>query len=185
MISMDEAIMKIISELPTASEIVYVDLKFPELLLGHILAADLKANTDIPPFRASIKDGYAVLASDGDGLRNVIGNSFAGIEPDLLEVKSGHCIRINTGAPLPKNADSVVQVEDTSLEETEVFIIINYNYNLFYFFNTHFQKNGEELKIRIHKKPVFGQDIREAGSDIENGQIVIEKNSMLKPIELG
>lgn len=45
---------------------------------GRILAKDIHSFCDLPPFRASIKDGYAVLASDGKGTRKVLGGVTAG-----------------------------------------------------------------------------------------------------------
>ena len=46
--------------------------------LGRVLAEDIHAKDPLPPFPASIKDGYAVIASDGDGHRIVLGDSTAG-----------------------------------------------------------------------------------------------------------
>ena len=78
--------------------------------LGYVLAEDIHAKDPLPPFPASIKDGYAVLASDGAGPRTVVGDSPAGISPKTWMVVSGSCIRVNTGAPVPEGADAVVQV---------------------------------------------------------------------------
>lgn len=83
--------------------------------LGYVLAQDIFAKDPHPPFPASIKDGYAVLASDGVGLRTVVGDSTAGCSPEMLHVRSGMCIRVNTGAPVPPGADAVVQVRDNFL----------------------------------------------------------------------
>lgn len=86
---------------------------------GFVLAADVVASFALPPFPASIKDGYAVLAGDGTGLRKVTGGVAAGDEAGLFgeeggaspaPLASGSCVRINTGAPLPAGADAVVQV---------------------------------------------------------------------------
>ena len=74
------------------------------------MAEDIYAKAPLPPFPASIKDGYAVLAADGAGLRIVGGDSTAGSNPSAEIVKPGVCIRINTGAPVPEGADAVVQV---------------------------------------------------------------------------
>ena len=88
--------------------------------LNRILAEDVVARDPLPPFPASIKvlftfssyflnktfnfrfcfvlqDGYAVIASDGIGLREVIGFSNAGTVPSDFELRSGYCVRINTG----------------------------------------------------------------------------------------
>ena len=47
---------------------------------GFVLSSDVHAPEPLPPFRASIKDGYAVLAADGAGARKVLGDSIAGIQ---------------------------------------------------------------------------------------------------------
>ena len=78
--------------------------------LGHILAEDVVAKDALPPFPASIKDGYAVVASDGAGPRPVAGDSTAGSGSGQHSVTAGLCVRINTGAPVPAGADAVVQV---------------------------------------------------------------------------
>lgn len=78
--------------------------------LGYILVDNIYAKDPLPPFPASIKDGYAVVASDGAGVRTVADDSTAGCSPQKSEVTSGTCVRINTGAPVPPGADAVVQV---------------------------------------------------------------------------
>ena len=83
------------------------------MALGRIVARTILSKTALPPFPASIKDGYAVRASDGGGIRNVIAAIPAGDERKELFVPAGYVARINTGAPVPKGADAIVQVEDT------------------------------------------------------------------------
>lgn len=78
--------------------------------LGYALAEDVYAKEPLPPFPASIKDGYAVLAAGGRGPRRVVGQSCAGMEPRLHEVTPTTCMRVNTGAPIPPGADAVIQV---------------------------------------------------------------------------
>jgi gephyrin len=85
--------------------------------LHRVLAEDITAVSPLPPFPASIKDGYAVLSSDGEGIRDVVGPVSAG-DMSAVEVTSGCVARITTGAPVPKGADAVVQVEDTELVES-------------------------------------------------------------------
>ncbi|XP_008486958.2 molybdenum cofactor synthesis protein cinnamon-like, partial [Diaphorina citri] len=106
---------------------------------GYIVAETTVAKDDLPPFDASIKDGYAVIASDGAGKRKVVGERSAGPVKSASPLKSSQCYRINTGAPIPPGADSVVQVEDTELTKG---------------------KDGEEVEIKILKTPTKGQDIR-------------------------
>ena len=95
-------------------------LLFPDLLaaaLGHVLAEDVIAKSPVPPFPASIKDGYAVLSTDGLGVREVLGPVSAGERPSI-RVTPGYVARVTTGAPIPEGADAVVQVEDTALVES-------------------------------------------------------------------
>jgi molybdopterin molybdotransferase len=82
---------------------------------GRVLAQDVAASRDQPPFAASAMDGYAILAEDavtGRQLKVIgeaaAGHSFAG------EVKAGTAARIFTGAPLPKGATRVIIQEDVS-----------------------------------------------------------------------
>lgn len=118
MFSVHEAMDTILGEISKDTVVQYISVKHPSRLVGRILAQDVKAVVPLPPFKASIKDGYAIIAADGAGMRHVSPiSSTAGIDPNELGVVSGFCVRINTGAPLPKGADAVVQVEDTELLE--------------------------------------------------------------------
>ncbi|MCL4138333.1 UNVERIFIED_CONTAM: hypothetical protein GTU68_032215, partial [Idotea baltica] len=134
--------------------------------LGYALAEDVYAREPLPPFPASVKDGYAVLATDGRGPRRVIGQSCAGIEPHLREVAPGTCMRVNTGAPVPPGSDAVVQVEDTKvlLEQED---------------------GSEEVEIEILKAPSEGQDIRPKGSDISLGELLLTQGQVIGPAEVG
>ncbi|XP_013921601.1 PREDICTED: gephyrin-like, partial [Thamnophis sirtalis] len=99
--------------------------------MGRVLAQDVYAKDNLPPFPASVKDGYAVRAADGPGDRFIIGESQAGEQPTQT-VMPGQVMRVTTGAPIPCGADAVVQVEDTELiresddgtEELEVRILV-------------------------------------------------------------
>lgn len=133
--------------------------------LGHILASDVFAQEPFPPFPASVKDGYAVLASDGPGERVVLGPVTAG-EIAASQVISGHVMRINTGAPMPQGADAVVQVEDTELLESD-------------------DGGRTEKRIKILTCPKPGQDIRPIGFDVNKGQQVLSAYDKLGPAELG
>ena len=143
-------------------------IRFTEAL-GYVLAEDIFAKDPLPPFPASIKDGYAVIAADGCGKRKVLGGSYAGIPPNMAATADGQnsvCVRVNTGAPVPNGFDAVVQVEDTKLMKTT-------------------DDGKEELEIEILKSPTTGLDIRKIGSDIEAGSKVLSKHSRLGPAELG
>ena len=165
MISVDEA-QKIV--LGQCSALGTMKIRFSEAL-GYVLAEDVFAADALPPFPASIKDGYAVIAADGLGRRIVLGSTSAGAKPDATAVadnQEGVCIRINTGAPVPAGYDAVVQVEDTKLLKSTA-------------------DGKEEIEIQILKQPSVGLDIRSVGSDIQAGSKVLSKNSRLGPAELG
>lgn len=85
----------------------------PALALGRILAEDVTADRDYPPFQRSTRDGYAVRSADaaqaGAKLR-VVGESRAGVSFDGA-VRAGECVRILTGAAVPPGCDAVVMQE--------------------------------------------------------------------------
>lgn len=91
---------------------------------GRLLAEDLRADRDYPPFHRSTRDGYAVRASDLGTLPATLdcrgqvraGDHFGG------SVQAGQCLEIMTGAPLPEGADAVVMVEYTRAQGARVEI---------------------------------------------------------------
>lgn len=87
---------------------------------GRVLAADVKADTDIPGFDRSVVDGYAVRAADTIGAGDAIpamlrctGRIAMGQAAPALRADAGTCIYIPTGGVLPAGADAVVMVENT------------------------------------------------------------------------
>src|SRR5713226_2276654 len=94
--------------------------------LGAVLAEDAVADRDVPPFRNSAMDGYAVRGADvtqgGVSLR-VVGAVAAGTLPERA-VGAREAMRIMTGAPMPDGADTVVRVEDTDNRTDTVTITI-------------------------------------------------------------
>lgn len=89
---------------------------------GRVLAADIAADRDYPPFHRSTRDGYALRAGDLAALPatlECVGEVRAG-EHFEGKVAPGQCVTIMTGAPLPAGADAVVMLEHTSREGTRV-----------------------------------------------------------------
>lgn len=83
--------------------------------LGRVLAQDVSADSDLPPFDRSQMDGYALRADDVQSVPaklKIVGESAAG-HGWHQEIHSGEAVRIMTGAPVPAGADSVQQVELT------------------------------------------------------------------------
>lgn len=86
-----------------------------EQSLGRVLAEDIRANRDLPPYPASAMDGFAVCATgivSAPVQLEIIEDINAGDMPKRI-VEAGQCARIMTGAPMPQGADTVVKVEDT------------------------------------------------------------------------
>ncbi|KAF6130234.1 gephyrin [Phyllostomus discolor] len=133
--------------------------------MGRVLAQDIYAKDNLPPFPASVKDGYAVRAADGPGDRFIIGESQAGEQPTQT-VMPGQVMRVTTGAPIPCGADAVVQVEDTELIRES-------------------DDGTEELEVRILVQARPGQDIRPIGHDIKRGECVLAKGTHMGPSEIG
>jgi molybdopterin molybdotransferase len=97
----------------------------PASALGRILAEDVTADRNYPPFDRSIRDGYALRAADaaepGARLR-LIGESRAGVAFDGT-VGSGECVRILTGAAMPRGANTVVMLEQTRAEGDFIILL--------------------------------------------------------------
>ncbi|XP_011043840.1 PREDICTED: molybdopterin biosynthesis protein CNX1 isoform X2 [Populus euphratica] len=109
MISAEEAlqtILKVAQRLPPVSVPLHD-------ALGKVLAEDIRAPDPLPPYPASVKDGYAVIASDGPGEYPVITESRAGNDGLGVTLTPGTVAYVTTGGPIPDGADAVVQVEDT------------------------------------------------------------------------
>src|SRR5207247_11468860 len=111
LMSADDALARILAGVPALPEV-----EVPLLdALGLVLAEDAAADRDVPPFRNSAMDGYAVRAADvrrAGVILRVVGSVAAGALPERT-VGTGEAMRIMTGAPMPDGADTVVRVEDT------------------------------------------------------------------------
>lgn len=159
MLSVDDALKKIYANTPqpTATE-----RPLSEDLVGHVLAEDVTAKESVPAFRASIVDGYAVIASDHVLIPSTKGvfpvTSISHAKPgEVPELKPGEIARITTGAPLPPGATAVVMVEDTVLKS-----------------KTDDGKEEKEIEILTNAiKP--NENVREVGSDVKAGDVIMKK----------
>lgn len=142
--------------------------------LGRVLAEDVAAPADVPPFTRAAMDGYAVVAADTLGATReqpvtlqTIGVVFAGQAPTTV-VRSGTCVEIATGAPLPMGASAVVMVEDTWKAERAA---------------SHAATPGEAVCIAatVHD----GQHTSAAGTDVRAGDLVGRRHDYLSPSRLG
>jgi molybdopterin molybdotransferase len=162
MISVEEALARILSEISPLS---VMQMPLP-VSSGLVLAQDIVAQEDIPPFANSAMDGFALLSRDSqpkDGqpprLR-ISGGVAAGYVADHA-VEEGTAMRIMTGAPVPEGADSVIQVELTRSEGPD----------------------SEWVEILDAVSP--GNNIRPAGEDMLRGQTVLQQGSEIGPWEIG
>ena len=137
----------------------------PSEALSAVLTEDVIAQQPHPPFAASIKDGYALLASPGVREFVVVGANRAG-QPGQSSLGVGEAVYITTGAPLPAGADCVVQIE-------------------------HVQHLGPQLpagaveRIRVESDPQRGQEVRPIGSDIGKGAVVLHAGQRIGAAEIG
>lgn len=164
MVSVDEA-LNIIKQYTPGPQTVKV--KVNSSLVGSVLAEDVIANEAVPAFRASIVDGYAVIAPDDGtttkGVFPVVSVSHAA-PGQIPPLKTGEIARITTGAPLPLGATSVVMVEDTVLK-------------------TMTDNGTEEKEVEILADDIKpGENIREVGSDIKAGSIILQKGEEVSAI---
>ena len=132
------------------------------MVRGAILAADIAAQEPLPPFPASTKDGYAVVAADGPGDYPLVGEVSAGAVADFA-VEPGTVAYITTGAPLPAGADAVVMIEETERLET----------------------GANAPRICIKEQVQSGADVRPVGVDVEAGQIVLAAGERMDAAEIG
>lgn len=140
--------------------------------IGQVLAENTTSQFNIPPLDNSAMDGYGVQAHDLQSASSkapivlkVIGSIAAGELPDG-EVRSGTAIRIMTGAPIPAGADAVVPFENTDEVKR--------------------RNSGLPIdEVTISTPVERGADIRPAGQDVKNGDLVLEKGCVLRPSEIG
>jgi gephyrin len=131
-------------------------------VVGLVLAETVTAPEPLPPFPASIKDGYAVIAADGPGDYPVIGEVTAGRVADFT-LHPGAVAYITTGAPVPPGADAVVMVEET----------------------TPLPPHNGQRQVRIGRQVRTGDDIRKIGADIRQGEAVLPAGVQLGAAEIG
>ncbi len=169
MLPVDEAIELIKEHTPAPQAI---RAKVDGTLVGSVLAEDVAATEAVPAYRASIVDGYAVIASeDGSSSKGTfpIASISHATPGEIPSLKSGQIARITTGAPLPPGATSVVMVEDTVLK-------------------TMTEDGKEEKEIEILAEGVKpGENVREVGSDIAKGEVILRRGEEISAIggELG
>jgi molybdopterin molybdotransferase len=138
----------------------------------RVLAQEIAATSDLPPFNNSSMDGFAVRAADvtdagTDSPRSlrVVADIPAGSHP-TISLASGEAARIMTGAPVPAGADAVIPVEDTNFDHRDAGTLA-------------------PNEVQIFKSARSGANVRPRGMDLRAGAIVLDKGRVLKPQDLG
>ncbi|MBL7118888.1 molybdopterin molybdenumtransferase MoeA [Candidatus Bathyarchaeota archaeon] len=133
--------------------------------LGRVLAEDVESALDVPHFNRSAVDGYAVRSKDTYGTAptnpvvfDLVGSVEIGQIP-TISVSKLEAVEIATGAPLPKGADSVVMLEYT-------------------------ERIGKD-RIEIHRPVTPWSNVSKRGEDVERGEGVLERGTVLQPQDLG
>ena len=124
--------------------------------VGRILARDVIADSDLPPFDRSQMDGYAIRAADVEQLParlKIVGESAAG-RGWSQQMKTGEAVRIMTGAPVPEGADSVQQVELT-------------------------REIDDGSEVEILEAVAWGRSIVHRGDEIKKGEIVLRTGEQI------
>ncbi|MGB3682546.1 MAG: gephyrin-like molybdotransferase Glp [Rubrobacteraceae bacterium] len=125
---------------------------------GLVLARDLKARLDSPPFDNSAVDGYAVRSADAEEGRTfgVVDEAPAG-RPAKKSVGEGEAIKIFTGGVIPEGADAVVMVENTS---------------------------GWGERFDLKKAATPGQNVRRSGEDVREGDLILRAGTEIGAPEI-
>ena len=157
MITVEEALERILAEITPLNTI---QVPLPDAL-GMVLAQDIVAQEDIPPFANSAMDGFALLSKDSQPQEGniprlqVTGGVAAGYLAEHV-LEPGTAMRITTGAAIPPGADAVIQVELTRSD------------------------GADSDWVEILQEVPSGNHIRPAGEDMQRGQTVLTQGTVLK-----
>ncbi|MGH8112834.1 MAG: molybdopterin molybdotransferase MoeA [Rhodanobacteraceae bacterium] len=158
-LSLEEARGRIVGQLTPVATMERVAVREA---LGRVLGANVVSGVAVPAHTNSAMDGYAVrgmdLPSTGHAILRVIGQSFAG-HPFGGAVAAGECVRIMTGAVMPRGTDTVVIQEDISRERDD--------------------------GVRIGTGHRIGQHVRVAGEDLAVGATVLTAGRRIRASDLG
>ena len=137
--------------------------------LGYILAEDVHSDMNMPPFDKSAMDGYACRYQDIKNELDVIELIPAGKVPEKI-ISENQCAKIMTGAMIPKGADCVIMIEHT---EEQGGGKIRYT------------KESKELNVcELNFKEKRQLNICYLGEDIEKGDVVVKKGTLIRPQDI-
>ncbi|MCD6369559.1 MAG: molybdopterin biosynthesis protein [Thermoproteales archaeon] len=138
----------------------YEEVQLPKAV-GRVLAEDIEAKINLPPFTRSLVDGYAVISTnvseayeDNPVRLKITGRIYAG-SSEKIEINNGECVEVATGAPLPFPANAVVPVEYT-------------------------HETGGEAEI--YRRVAPGENVDQVASDIVRGEVIARKGEKVTPV---
>jgi molybdopterin molybdotransferase len=152
MVSVQDAFSILQNNLPASQEIAYPLFQARK----HVLSQTLYSPINMPPFRQSAMDGFALCLHDALEYA-IIGEIKAG-DTHQMTLLPGQAIKIFTGAAVPDSAQAVIQIEKTSVKE-------------------------EILHLR--EQPKSGTNVRPIGEQISKDDIALEKGTMLNAAAIG
>jgi len=127
---------------------------------GLVLAEDVYAATAVPPFPQSSMDGYAFSFNEWQQYKKLhIKGEIAAGSNEIITLSSQSAVRIFTGAPVPPGADTVIMQEKVTVEKDELLI--------------------------HDEKIVTGSNVRIKGSEIRQGALALERDTVLSPAAIG
>lgn len=125
--------------------------------MGRVLGESILATENLPPLPTATVDGFAI-APGGDGSTWRIAGEMAAGHYEPMRLSPGTAVRIMTGAVVPEGAEAVVMIEHTT--ETDGI-------------------------VRVDSSPAPGENISPVGTNVQAGQTVLEKGTMIGPAEIG
>ena len=154
MISIEKALDAVIRN---TSQIITSEVKLPVEEAGSaVLSQDVFSPINMPPFRQSAMDGYAIHLH-GDLTYSIIGEVKAGDDHQPI-LNPGEAIRIFTGAPIPESANAVVVQEKVTVEADKLF---------------------------LEENPLEGDNIRPVGEQVKKGGLALKEGTKLTPAAIG
>ncbi|WP_420932926.1 molybdopterin molybdotransferase MoeA [Alteromonas sp. A081] len=151
-LSLEEALAKALAATHTVSDVERVSLFSAH---RRVVAQDVVATLDVPPWDNSAMDGFAINAgSYHQGQALIVQGIITAGEKASTPLAVGHAFKIMTGAPIPDGANAVIMIENCGSDA-----------------------NGNVI---IHEAPTPGQNIRPQANDITKGQVLIKKGTQLR-----
>ncbi|KAI0638478.1 MoaB/Mog domain-containing protein [Trametes polyzona] len=158
LISVAEAFLTILREIKPLS---VAEVLVTPQLRGHVIAEDVLAPQNVPTTYSTNVDGYALRSTDPPGIYKVLDHR---THPLNAPLPPGAVFRVNTGGPLPAGADAVIMVEDTRLHSTQ---------------RTAAGEEYEEAEIETLAQMSVLENVREPGSDVRQGELVLERGTVV------